>query len=637
MQQGSGGGRAWRRSVGAGLSALALMSCLIGLAATTASAESDIGIEGPSYAGAYLDPSGSKPQSKLWHHDGAWFGVLFHAPSQTFRIHRLERATATWVDTGTTVDLRVNSRADVRWDGAKLHVASQRYSVTGGAGYPARYYRLSYDPVGRRFLHDSGFPTIINNVKSESLVLDLDSTGRAWATWTQSNRIYVNHTTGPAGTWATPFILPGIGTAVASDDISSVIAFGGDRIGVLWGNQQASAFYFAIHRDGDDPSIWSTETALAGAGLADDHLNIKADASGRLYAAVKTSKFGDEDPLIVLLVRDPSTGAWTSSTVAKERDSHTRPIVQLDETQRRLHVLMTGPQPPSISGQKGGDIYLKSASMDAPVFEPGLGTPILRDAGNATMNNVTGTKQSVSAATGLVALASTEATDRYWHADLDLSGTTPTSTSAPTSTSTSEPTPTTSPATSTTSPASTTTTSSTTTSTSTTSTTSTSTTSTTVPAGGVRTLPVAADAYVRSSAATTRYGASTFVRVQEGSATDAYRSYLAFDVPADLGSIRAAKLRLYVIGGSVDGGSVHLASPTWDERTVAWSTAPAFDPAVLTTIGRVADGTWVEVDVTGAVQAGTRLGLGIRNASADGAYYSSREGTNAAQLVVTSD
>lgn len=649
------------RRVGAVVTTTMVMAGLVGLAATTASATADIGIEGPSYAGAYLDPSGSKPQSKLWHHDGSWWGVLFQPASATFRIHRLERATGAWVATPAVIDARVNSRADVLWDGRKLYVASHRYSVTSESGYPARLYRLSYDTAARQFVHDAGFPSQINNQKTESLVIDKDGTGRLWATWTQSNRIYVSHTLVDESAWSPPFILPGIGTTVASDDISSVVAFGGDRIGILWGNQQTGAFHFAVHRDVDPPATWTTETAMSGAGIADDHLSLRADATGRLHAVVKTSLHGDLDPLVLLLTRDPSTGRWSSTTVASNVDSHTRPIVQLDESARQVHVLMTGPQPPSTTGQKGGDIYLKSASMDAPAFAAGLGTPLIRDSGNATMNNVTSTKQPVSAATGLVALASTEGTDRYWHADLPLGAST-TTTTAPTSTTASTPTttavttstttsstttaaPTTTvPTTTTTAPATTTTTTAATTTTTTattttaqtTTTTAAQTTTTTTPTDSRTTVvPVTKDAYTRSAAPTTRYGASTFVRVQAASATDIYHAHLAFAVPTGLGTITSAKLRLHVTSGSIDGGTVHLADPAWDEMAITWSNAPALGAAVANA-DRVADGTWVEIDVTPSIVPGAAVGFALRNSTADGAYYSSREGANPPQLVITS-
>src|SRR5206468_3074677 len=130
-----------------------------------------------------------------------------------------------WVDTGVAVDNRPNSRADALWDGAHLYVASHVYSESPTSGYPSNLYRFSYDPAMDRYSLDSGFPVSINNTSSETLVIDKDSTGKLWATWVQSNKVYVNRTTGGDQTWGAPFVIPVSGTSVNADDISSVIAF----------------------------------------------------------------------------------------------------------------------------------------------------------------------------------------------------------------------------------------------------------------------------------------------------------------------------------------------------------------------------------------------------------------------------
>jgi len=44
----------------------------------------------------------------------------------------------------------------------------------------------------------------------------------------------------------------------------------------------------------------------------------------------------------------------------------------------------------------------------------------MRDGGSANLNNVTSTKQVVTSGTGLVVIASNDATNFYWHADLTL-------------------------------------------------------------------------------------------------------------------------------------------------------------------------------------------------------------------------
>ena len=107
------------------------------------------------------------------------------------------------------------------------------------------------------------------------------------------------------------------------------------------------------------------------------------------------------------------------TTVATVADCHTRPLLLLDEPRQTVHVLATAP---SVDGcpHSGtpGTIYDKTASMDNPSFAGGRGTPVIRDASSANMNDATGTKQSITADSGIVVLASNNETKRYWHADL---------------------------------------------------------------------------------------------------------------------------------------------------------------------------------------------------------------------------
>jgi PKD repeat protein len=102
-------------------------------------------------------------------------------------------------------------------------------------------------------------------------------------------------------------------------------------------------------------------------------------------------------------------------------DCHTRPQIVIDSSNRVLHMLATAPSSGGCpyTGSPG-TIYAKTAPLNDLTFPPGRGTPVIRDAASANLNNVTATKQNVTAATGLVVLASNDATRRYWHADLAL-------------------------------------------------------------------------------------------------------------------------------------------------------------------------------------------------------------------------
>jgi hypothetical protein len=386
--------------------------------APAAAATGDIGSAGQSYAPLTRSPTGSKPESKLWFNDG-WWATMLNAGASEQRIYKLDPATARWRDTGVPIDARTTSRSDALWDGAtgKLYIASHVYTTSGrraGKGNSGRLYRYSYNGVRRAYSLDRGFPVVINAAKSETLVIDKDSTGTLWATWTQGRRVYVNHSVGgDDALWGKPYVVPGAGTELSSDDISSVIHFGGTKIGVMWSNQLDHSFHFAVHGDGASDTAWSASVVPTGVN-ADDHINLKADAMGQVFAAVKTNAGPPSStPMILLLVRS-TAGTWSSTPFGTAADSQTRPIVLLDQQHAVVHVLATCPQPPKRSGQSGGDICEKTTPMGPLSFAPGIGAAVLRVVGSPTLNDVTSTKQNLSAATGLVVLASDAATRAYW-------------------------------------------------------------------------------------------------------------------------------------------------------------------------------------------------------------------------------
>ncbi len=407
----------------------------------SSAAAGDIGSEGASYSGVTYAPTSDKPQSKMWWNAGSWWADMW-SPGVGWTIHRLNTSTDAWVNTGVVNDVRANTLADTLWDGTYLYIASHVVTLSSDssptasvANRPAYLYRYTY--ANGTYTLDSGFPSTITTNSSESLTIDKDSTGAIWATWTQVslntsnqyiNTVYVNASTPGGSSWSTPFVIPTAHPNPAPDDISAVVAFGGNKIGVMWSDQKAGAVYWAVRTDGTSKtssSSWLERAAASGLGQADDHINLKslqADASGRVYAAVKTG-FNDTSSntslaQLILLVYKQSTGAFTVSTIARVSDCVSRPQVVLDTQNSLVRVFHTAPST-SVSGCAfsgvSGSIYEKTASMDNPVFVNGRGTAILEDADSPFMNDVTTSKQSVNSTTGIAILAGNSATKRYWH------------------------------------------------------------------------------------------------------------------------------------------------------------------------------------------------------------------------------
>ena len=406
------------------LSIVALVAIIV-LPADGRADAGDIGYQDQSFSGTGTPTGTKRAESVLWWNDGSWWANMWDTVSQDFHIFRLNIPTQTWQDTGVTIDTRSNTHADVLWDGAHLYVASHQFvsdEQPAVSGYPGYLFRFSYNSTTKTYSRDSGFPVQINNMRTETLVIDKDSTGKLWATWQQGNQIYLNRTTnGDDRLWGTPFALPNPAGNVTVDDNSSVIAFGGNKIGLMWSNQSGSnyAMWFAVHQDGASDTTWSAgERALQGPSDADDHINLKslqADGSGRVYAATKTSHTSSASALIMLSVRS-ATGVWSRHPIAQVSDCPNRPLVLIDQQNSVLHTFYTAPGPPNYTcSSSGGAIYKKTSPLNSVSFAPGRGTPVILDADSPFVHDASSTKQNVNGTTGLVVLAINGPTARYWH------------------------------------------------------------------------------------------------------------------------------------------------------------------------------------------------------------------------------
>jgi Ca2+-binding RTX toxin-like protein len=395
----------------------------------------DIGIPGPAYAaGTSGPPTTSKPESKLWFNDGFWWAVMAKkvtATNNDYDIFRLRLRPQRWVDTGVLVDQRASTRQDVLWTGSKLFIAAHKYVAvsdfdsTPAPGDQMLLYRFSYSAGSNTYTLDG--TAVINAQKSETLVIDRDSNGAIWATWVQEDsggaqhHVYVNKSDGDCvgGALSTcnfsspPQSLENVG----ADDISSVIRFGVDKVGVMWSNTSAGVgqMRFSFHTDGQPLGTWSGPEAVLGGPtepkLADDHINLKADSSGRVYAVTKTKYIGQTRPGTVLS-RRATDGTWSNNTVSRASLDRTRPIVLLDEQHNRIRVFE--------GSTHNTAVYMKQSrlgNIGFPVLA--AGTRVIQDSGSQ-MANPTSTKQTISNATRLIVLATNPSTKRYWHAYLQI-------------------------------------------------------------------------------------------------------------------------------------------------------------------------------------------------------------------------
>jgi hypothetical protein len=362
-------------------------------------------------------PTADEGQSKLWFHDGSWWGVLMDRTTSANHIYRLEADSRTWTDTGVVVDERVESRSDVLADGDRLYV------VTGGAspsaGEHGRLMRYSYDADSRAYRLDRHFPLQLTDTGVKRLTIAKDTAGTLWIAYVLDGQVWISHSLANDHSWATPQVLPTDGPSVPAEQ-AIILAYGG-KIGVVWTNRVESRVSFASHTDGDASDAWTvTSTPLEGGLPADDHMEV-GSLSGpegtTVFIVVKTSLDTRDaslgtDPQVLLLELRPD-GEWENHVFGVLRDHHTQPLLLINEDTRELYVFAVAP-----FGQ--GTVYYKRTSADEISLPPGAGTAFLHWTDGPVITTPTSTKQNVGAASGLVVLAADVTTNQYVHGVLDL-------------------------------------------------------------------------------------------------------------------------------------------------------------------------------------------------------------------------
>ena len=555
--------------------------------AAVKAAPGDVGQAGPSFSGSGADPTGTKPESKVWFNDGFWWASMYNSSASAYTIHRLSGTT--WTNTGVVIDDRENTHSDILWDGTKLYVASHVYTTDPGRNGS---HERSPLPIQLQRWHltrtrsTAGSPRRSPTWSSETLVIDKDSTGQLWATWTRGGSVRVNRTTSGDSTWGTEFVPAVTNTSDASDDISTLVAFGGNKIGLLWSRQNGSPdeFRFSIHDDSATDTTWGASVSVfPGNNFADDHLNLKADPGRQPVCRRQDVTFesgdnlvvaealhrrdvderhvqhrhGDDDPRCPRGRHDEQPAACLRHGTRVERD-HLREDVAAELPVlrgRARHAVRPRQrhQPPEQRHDHEADRQFHDGT-------PGPGRPrdvepVLVQRGHARRG-----------------------------------GPPPTPTPTPT------------------------------------------------PGGPSITLNPTADAQVKSTSATTNYGSLASIRTRKDPGTaDTYQSYLTFNVAGVTGPVNSVKLRLFTSDESPNVQSVFSGDPTsWTENGLNWNNRPTFTTlrgsGAVPTLGAYNEITLDPALITGNVP----ISLMITSANSNSAIFNSKEaGPNPPQLVIT--
>lgn len=160
----------------------------------------------------------------------------------------------------------------------------------------------------------------------------------------------------------------------------------------------------------------------------------------------------------------------------------------------------------------------------------------------------------------------------------------------------------------------------------------------TVSGGTTLTFTATADARVAQAYPTTNYGTQTNLQATAASGA-AQTSFLRFTTSGITGTVQSVKLRVYcTTNGTTNGPASYLADSNWTESGtggVTWNTQPALLSGATDNKGSIAASSWVEYDVTSLVSGNGTFTFALVADGTDGVTFSSREGTNPPQLVVT--
>jgi hypothetical protein len=144
-----------------------------------------------------------------------------------------------------------------------------------------------------------------------------------------------------------------------------------------------------------------------------------------------------------------------------------------------------------------------------------------------------------------------------------------------------------------------------------------------------------ADSYVKQSSPSANYGTATSLQVNGGS-NPAIESFLRFTVTGASGTIQSARLRIYVTtNGTRNGPTLYATNTSWTETGITWTRRPARIGAVIDNKGSLGTNSWAEYDVTSVVTGEGTFSFVLAADSSDGVRFSSRQGNQPPQLVVT--
>ena len=144
-----------------------------------------------------------------------------------------------------------------------------------------------------------------------------------------------------------------------------------------------------------------------------------------------------------------------------------------------------------------------------------------------------------------------------------------------------------------------------------------------------------ADAYVEELHPTANNGTTDFLQVESANNRNS-ESYIRFAVSGVTGSVQSARLRVYsTVNSSTNGPALYITGNAWTEIGITWNNRPGRTGGVIDNKGAIDKNTWVEYNVAPAVAGNGTFNFVLVGDSSDEIRFSSREGSNPPQLIIT--
>jgi hypothetical protein len=130
------------------------------------------------------------------------------------------------------------------------------------------------------------------------------------------------------------------------------------------------------------------------------------------------------------------------------------------------------------------------------------------------------------------------------------------------------------------------------------------------------------------------YGDSTTLQV-DGETDSRHESFIRFTVTGVSGTIRSARLRLYVTdNGTENGPAIYATNNSWSENEITWNNRPASTSEAVDNKERLSTNSWVEYDVTPLIGGEGTFSFVLVADSSNAVHFSSRQGIQPPQLVL---